>query len=105
MLARVLIPTGAGPRLGMASVYTKYLSAKGTGGEMGAGAAGRLPHHRQDPLCPESGSQSPRLSQPPQGLGLSAFLFLSSPLPQPSSEQTVGGGPGQAMEWTPHPWG
>lgn len=32
----VRIPTGAGPRLGMASVYTKYLSTKGTGGGGGS---------------------------------------------------------------------
>lgn len=32
LLAGDRIPRGAAPRLGMASVYTKYLSSKGTGG-------------------------------------------------------------------------
>lgn len=90
MLARVRILTEAGPRLGMASVYIKYLSAKALVG--GYGTAGRLSHPRQDPLCPKSGSWSPRLSQPPSQAGsLHPFSF---PLPSPSpavSRQSVEG--------------
>lgn len=44
--------------------------------------AGKLPHHCRIHY-PEPESQSPRLSQPPQGLGLCTFvLFLSFPSAQ-----------------------
>lgn len=47
------------------------------------GAAGRLPHHRQDPLCPESGPQSQDYPSLPQRLGLCTLIpFRSLPSAQ-----------------------
>lgn len=56
------------------------------------GGSRELPHYRQDPLCPESGSQSPRPSQPPAGAG--SLHSCSLPLPSLSpvvSRQSVEG--------------
>lgn len=90
LLAGVRIPTGAGPRLGMASVYKKIPLHKRHWWGVG-GVAERLPHHGQDPLCPESGSQSPRLSPASLGGWVSASLLLSSPFPRPSGKQAIRG--------------
>lgn len=96
LLAGVRIPTGAVPGLEWLLCTQNISLQRHWWGD----GAGKLPHHCRI-HWPESESQSPRLSQPPQGLGLSAPSFLSSPFPQPSVEQTVRGGPGQAMGWTP----
>lgn len=95
MLSGVRIPTGAGPRLGMAFVYTKYLSAKGTG-------VGMMGHLGGYPItgrihCVLSLGPSPKTIPASLRSWYSALLFLSSPFPQPSGEQAVSGGPGQAM--------
>lgn len=92
LLAGVRIPTGAGPRLGMASVYTKYLSAKGTGGggqQEGHPITGRSTVSWVWVLVPKTNPASLT------GWVSKALLFLS-PFPQPSSEQAVSRGPGQA---------
>lgn len=78
----------------MAFVYTKYLSAKGTGGGM-VGQLGGYPITGRI-HCVLSPGPSPKTIPDSLRGWDSNLLFLSTPFPQPSGEQAVSGGPGQA---------